>query len=344
MPIELAARSLDTAAAKLELTAPAQGGRGRGGQGGGAGANAGAGAGANGANGGRAGRNGGRGRGNGGGAGADGAPAPVTTTFEYAKEWSVAGGGGGRGAAVEPIDMSGELVFAGNGYLVEKTKTNPYEGLDVKGKIIVVSGVPQEIAAQQEAAAARGGRGGGGGRGAAENPLGEACKDYWTPEQYAAKNGALGVITVANFQQATAMANPNGAAGRGFGGGGGGRAGLNGPNFQVVKFRTASACPAAPAITAGMELTNALFQGEKLNGSQVFYNTGANAKQESFALNAAKKISLKVGVNSTAGHGENVVGIIEGGDPVLKNEYVIMSAHLDHIGLSNPLAGRAQRE
>ena len=30
----------------------------------------------------------------------------------------------------------------------------------------------------------------------------------------------------------------------------------------------------------------------------------------------------------------NVVGMIEGGDPVKKNEYVIFSAHLDHIGLS----------
>jgi Zn-dependent M28 family amino/carboxypeptidase len=37
------------------------------------------------------------------------------------------------------------------------------------------------------------------------------------------------------------------------------------------------------------------------------------------------------------GHGENVIGIVEGSDPVLKNEYVIISAHLDHIGLSAPL-------
>ena len=39
-------------------------------------------------------------------------------------------------------------------------------------------------------------------------------------------------------------------------------------------------------------------------------------------------------MNTIQGHGENVVGILEGSDPVLKNEYVVMSAHLDHIGLA----------
>ena len=33
--------------------------------------------------------------------------------------------------------------------------------------------------------------------------------------------------------------------------------------------------------------------------------------------------------NTTA----NVVGVIEGTDPVLKNEYIILGAHLDHLGM-----------
>jgi len=52
---------------------------------------------------------------------------------------------------------------------------------------------------------------GAGGRGA-PNPLGEACTDFLTPEQYAAKNGALGVVTIASFQQLATMANPAGLA------------------------------------------------------------------------------------------------------------------------------------
>lgn len=33
----------------------------------------------------------------------------------------------------------------------------------------------------------------------------------------------------------------------------------------------------------------------------------------------------------------NVVGIIEGSDPVLKNEYIVLTAHLDHIGISKSI-------
>ncbi len=61
---------------------------------------------------------------------------------------------------------------------------------------------------------------------------------------------------------------------------------------------------------------------------------------DSFALTDVERNSNTacIAVRSEAGHGENVVGILEGSDPVLKNEYVVMSAHLDHIGLSAPLA------
>ena len=309
MPIEMVARTIVPEETKITLTAPAPAGNGRGFGGAGAGA-ATEGGGARGARGG----------------GRRGGGAPRTTNFEYQKEWTVAPAGGGRGAGAQAIDVSGNLVFAGNGYVINKTNTNPYQGLDVKGKIIVVAGLPAEVAAQQAAAGGRGGRG----RGNTPDPLGVPCTDYYTPEQYAAKNGALAVVTVANFQQVAAMSNPNA-------GGGGRGAGLNGPNFAIPKFQVAQSCPSAPAVTAAMELTNALFQGEKLSGAQVFYNTGANAKQDSFALEAAKKLAIHVGVKSEPGHGENVIGILEGGDPVLKNEYVIMSAHLDHIGLSAPL-------
>jgi len=37
--------------------------------------------------------------------------------------------------------------------------------------------------------------------------------------------------------------------------------------------------------------------------------------------------------------GSNVVGIIKGSDPVLGNEVVLVTAHYDHLGISNPIAG-----
>ncbi len=309
MPFELVTKSVIAEQSKASLTAAGGAGAGRGGRGAGGG--------------------GGGGNGNGGGArrGGGGNGEPRTTDFEYGKDWTIGGGGRG-GAPLDALDLSGKLVFAGNGYIVNKTSTDPFQGLDVKGKIVVVAGLPAELAAQQNA----GRGGGGGGRGA--NPLGEACKDFMNPEQAAAKNGALAVITLPNFQQLTQQANPNAAGG--FGGGGGGRGGLNGPNYTVPKLRADAACPAVPSISAGLTLTNALFQGEKESAQQIFYAAGANTKQTSFELAAEKSIKLHVAVKSESNHAENVVGILEGGDPVKKNEYVIMSAHLDHIGIAQP--------
>jgi Zn-dependent M28 family amino/carboxypeptidase len=302
MPIELVSNQIDNANMKVTLTSPAPAGRG--GRGGGGG---------------------------GGGRGAGAAPA-ASRSFEYAKEWTIGGGGGRGGAAIEPADIAGaQLIFVGNGYVINKTNTNPYQGLDVRGKVMVVAGVPPELAAAQAAAAAGRGAGagaaagGGRGRGAAPNPLGVENTDFVTPQGYAVKNGARAIIMVPTFQQLAAMAAPT--TGRG--------AGPNGPSYQVVKFQAART-PTVPAIVAGVDLTNAIFQGEKLGGTQVFEGATANAKLESFDLNAEKKIALHTAVTSDRNLTENVVGIIEGSDPVLKNEYVVMSGHLDHLGLSVP--------
>lgn len=35
----------------------------------------------------------------------------------------------------------------------------------------------------------------------------------------------------------------------------------------------------------------------------------------------------------------NVIGILEGSDPVLKNEWIVLSAHFDHIGMGRPVNG-----
>lgn len=308
MPIELVSSQVDTVNMKLTLTSPAPAGRG--GRGGGGG---------------------------GGGRGAASSPAGPRG-FDYVREWTVGGGGGfgggGRGGpAIEPVDIAGaQLVFVGNGYVINKTNTNPYQGLNVRGKVMIVAGLPPELAAAQAAAAAaRGGGAGaaGGGRGrggAAPNPLGVENTDFVTPQGYAVKNGARAIIMVPTFQQLSAMASPNA----------GDRAvGPNGPSYQVVKFQAART-PTVPSIVAGVDLTNAIFQGEKLGATQVFEGATANARLDSFELNAEKKLALHTAVSSERNLTENVVGIIEGSDPVLKNEYVVMSGHLDHLGLSVP--------
>jgi Zn-dependent M28 family amino/carboxypeptidase len=259
-------------------------------------------------------------------------PTTHTSSFEYGKDWTVATGR--RGGPLEDLDISGNVVFAGNGYVINKTKIDPFQGLDVKGKIVVVAGLPPELAAQQAALQ---------NASPAErvnlmqgpNPLGEDCTDFMTPEQAAARDGALAVVHVPTYQQLAVMTEPN-AAGPGFGAPAvvGRPTGPNGPAYQVAKFKPQLACPVVPSITAGLALTNSIFAGEKKTGEQIFAASLDDGKEEPFALTPEKKVALKLSLKSEPGHAENVVATIEGCDPVKKNEYVIISAHLDHIGFS----------
>ncbi len=60
---------------------------------------------------------------------------------------------------------------------------------------------------------------------------------------------------------------------------------------------------------------------------------------ESFALHPDKKLTISVKVKSETTLTQNVVAVFEGSDPVLKNEYVALGAHYDHVGLGIPVNG-----
>lgn len=53
--------------------------------------------------------------------------------------------------------------------------------------------------------------------------------------------------------------------------------------------------------------------------------------------NAKNSITLQLGsMEKEAVVSNNVIGVIEGTDPKLKNEYIIYSAHYDHVGVGEP--------
>ncbi|MBV1924814.1 MAG: M28 family peptidase [Flavobacteriaceae bacterium] len=57
------------------------------------------------------------------------------------------------------------------------------------------------------------------------------------------------------------------------------------------------------------------------------------------ALSESKQISAKVSINEKKEEivmSQNVIGVVEGTDPHLKNEYIIYSAHYDHVGIGAP--------
>jgi Zn-dependent M28 family amino/carboxypeptidase len=91
-----------------------------------------------------------------------------------------------------------------------------------------------------------------------------------------------------------------------------------------------------PTFIVSQDVGNALFNGETQNPLKA---TGmeAVANVAAFALNADKRVTLRLATKHETMWTQNVVGIWEGSDPVLKNEMVAIGAHYDHVGM-NPNA------
>jgi Zn-dependent M28 family amino/carboxypeptidase len=80
----------------------------------------------------------------------------------------------------------------------------------------------------------------------------------------------------------------------------------------------------------------------------LFAGSGHAFQEVLGALNAGKpvshfplvvKIQVRVGITRSEAKSENVVGVFPGSDADLKKEYVVVSAHLDHLGIGEPVNG-----
>jgi len=91
-----------------------------------------------------------------------------------------------------------------------------------------------------------------------------------------------------------------------------------------------------PEIKAGAYISHdkagILFQGAERSLDDVFADDTNNTAIKGFALNA--KVTLANKSSHEQITSPNVIASIEGSDPALKGEYVVFSAHLDHIGIS----------
>jgi hypothetical protein len=79
-----------------------------------------------------------------------------------------------------------------------------------------------------------------------------------------------------------------------------------------------------------------LFAGSGHTPEEVF-QAAKEGKSLVFALPLAAKIHNQSKLEDVSSH--NVVAKLEGSDPTLKNEYVVYSAHLDHLGIGEPVKG-----
>ena len=206
-------------------------------------------------------------------------------------------------ASYIPGSISGSnIVYAGHGWVFKAKNINPYQGIDVRDKIVVVTNsIPKGVTNADF-----------------QGKMGE---DWMSPPMYAQANGAKAVIAFGNFGTLA-----NWQANR-----------ANQVEKGGLEFGSQPAQITIPTITASPRLINALFQGEKSNGANTFTKAVMGEPVEAFDLKPTKKINLNVAVKTENIHSQNVVGILEGSDPILKNEYVAIGAHYDHDGM-NPNA------
>ena len=199
-----------------------------------------------------------------------------------------------------PATLTGALVFAGNGWVLKSKNVNPYQGIDVKDKIIVVvgNGFP---------------------RGVTRNDLaGRMGEDWSSPAVYAQQHGAKGVLIIPDANTLLSWEQLKFRT-------------LLPARAVVEKFTTQPNAPPVPSIVMSMKMAKALFEGEKVDA--VAIANGADVAP--FEL-APKTFTITVAVKGEHPTTQNVVAVWEGGDPVLKNEYVAVGAHYDHIGICAP--------
>jgi hypothetical protein len=196
----------------------------------------------------------------------------------------------------------GSLVFAGFGVDIPGFYSD-YSGIDVKGKVVVmVAGVPDGI------------------------PASTLVSHFSSPGNKmntAFEKGAIGIVLVnpmGTFPNTTSKIQSNVA--------------LN-PD-KTKAYSRAFVGNLNFALQANRGFLNRLFMasGKNLNQTLADIKSGKNSSFE---------FPLRFAASYANSHSEfeshNVVGLIPGSDPKLKNEYVVHSAHLDHVGVGKPENG-----
>jgi len=195
------------------------------------------------------------------------------------------------------------LVFAGYGLTIPELGYNDLAGLDLRDKVVVIfAGAPAEIP------------------GALASHY-QSAGERWKSLR---KAGVAGVITILN------------------------------PAAMDIPWSRISANRAHPSMalkdsefddTLGEELA-VTFNPER---AQKLFEDSGHSLQELVDLVKDRKplprfplmfsVRARTSVNKKAVESANLIAELPGSDPKLKNEYVVLSAHLDHLGVGEPING-----
>lgn len=209
----------------------------------------------------------------------------------------------GAGGAPLPESIDAPLVFIGYGLHLPRQGHDDFEGLDLRGKMVVVlSGGPAEITGPVKSNA----------RFARAEQLG--------------KLGAVGMVSLTTPKQTEIpwarqilLADQPG---------------------MYLKDRSLRETPDGFAgVALDPAQSEVLFAGSGHTFAELCALADESKPLPRFEL--AGRLKAKVVVERSDLNSPNIVAKLEGNDPKLKNEYVVVSAHLDHLGIGAPINGDA---
>jgi Zn-dependent M28 family amino/carboxypeptidase len=219
---------------------------------------------------------------------------------------------GARGA--QPPTITAPLVFIGYGLHLPESNYDDFAALDLKGKIVVyINGGPADLPGALKSFARTA-------------PFAKALSDA----------GALGSIAIPTPKSMDfGWARVASSASQ--------------PGMRLAPTPEDEAVARAHPALADLRHTMFSATFNPAEAEKLFASTGhtfaeilalADAQKPlpRFPLN--KSIQATVTTENTTVESPNIIAKLEGSDPRLRNQYVLISAHLDHLGVGAPIAGR----
>jgi Zn-dependent M28 family amino/carboxypeptidase len=195
--------------------------------------------------------------------------------------------------------VTAPLVFVGYGLVSEEFGLNDYAGLDVDGKIVVMlTGLPESIPSEEAAHLGR------------------------ERSRFAAEQGAVGVITLHTPKREAVRPYATSILY------------LNTPSMRWLD-NEGNPGNVQPQLRGGAyvhhEAADALFVHADVTPEQIFAQVDADEIPTGFDLQLSATLSRQSSHEHISS--PNVVAVLPGSDPLLKSEYVVLTAHSDHIGM-----------
>jgi len=203
--------------------------------------------------------------------------------------------------AAESVEA--DAVFVGYGLTVPELNYDDLAGQDVKGKIVVyVTGGPADMS----------------------GPIKAHFQSGEQRRKALAKAGVIGTISIPN-PKSLEVPWSRVAASR------------FQPRMELRDPGSDAPPPLQVSITFNPKHAEMLFAGSAHTFDEVLAALNADKPLPHFPL--AVKVRSRLGMTRSSAKSENIVGVLPGSDPALKNEYVVVSAHLDHLGIGEPVNG-----